>query len=307
MDSAGGTCSGSLTCCKPKIVFTPTKTPTTKPTATPTSGGSGGGCVAAGGSYVHINRTGFSCDVCTFGGIMTCAGPSGGSGGDPCKKYINGVLTSVSCEEVGMIRCNCGGNAWTAGKKGVSCVQLCDCAGINCDQCTPTPTKPTTVTNTPTTVVTNTPTPTTVVTNTPTPTTVVTNTPTNTPVVNTPQPGQCDASCGNDSDCESGLSCVVTGGIHRCRKNACPDEATCSCPAATPTTRTYVDNTPTTRTYVNNNTPTPTRVRLIAEVPTATPTEQPTPKIPVAGVGPGVFGAISVAGSILLLLIGLAL
>ncbi|MFH0750000.1 MAG: hypothetical protein V1917_03770 [Candidatus Gottesmanbacteria bacterium] len=67
-------------------------------------------------------------------------------------------------------------------------------------------------------------------------------------------------------------------------------------PTATPTTAYYADNTPT-----------PTRARLIAEAPTTTPTEQPTPKIPVAGVGPGILGIITVAGSIILLLVGLIL
>ncbi len=86
-------------------------------------------------------------------------------------------------------------------------------------------------------------------------------------------------------------------------------------PTPTPTTPPVVQATPTTA-YTDptatpaeqHQTPTPTRVRLIADTPaTPTPTGQPTPKIPVAGEGPGIIGAISVAGSILLLILGLIL
>jgi hypothetical protein len=74
---------------------------------------------------------------------------------------------------------------------------------------------------------------------------------------------------------------------------------------ATPTVA-YVSPTATPATY--RSTPTPTTVRLIADTTvTPTPTGQPTPKIPVAGDGPGVIGVISVAGSILLLILGLVL
>gem|GEM_PF-4171551 len=127
----------------------------------------------------------------------------------------------------------------------------------------------------------------------------------------TPKPGICDASCSADSNCESGLSCQTVTGIKRCRKAACPDETDCSCPEPTatptpkPTSPPVVYNSPTPTVL---KTPTPTTVRLIAAATaTPTPTSQPTPKIPVAGVGPGIIGAISVAGSILLLVIGLML
>lgn len=83
-------------------------------------------------------------------------------------------------------------------------------------------------------------------------------------------------------------------------------------PTATPTNTPVPTATPTTKeTYVYpTNTPAPTKVRLVAEateMPSPTPTNQPTPKIPVAGVGPGLIGTLSVAGSVILLLVGLAL
>jgi len=148
---------------------------------------------------------------------------------------------------------------------------------------------------------TNTPNPTSTPTNTPNPTSTPTDEPTATPTTgptNTPAPGTCDASCDTDSNCESGLSCVTSTGVKRCRNVSCPDESDCLCLNATAT--------PTT-TYYANNTPIPTRISLITNNTSTTPTDQPTPKIPVAGVGPGFIGIISVVGSIFLLLIGLAL
>ncbi|MFZ2025440.1 MAG: hypothetical protein WAV51_04100 [Microgenomates group bacterium] len=143
---------------------------------------------------------------------------------------------------------------------------------------------------------TETPTETPIPTSTPTNTPGPTETPTETPIpTSTPAPGMCDASCDIDSNCNSGLSCVTTTGVKRCRTASCPDNADCSCSQITPTT------------YSVNGIPVPTRVSLITVNTTITPTNQPTPKIPVAGVGPGLIGSITAIGSVLLLLIGLAL
>ena len=259
------------------------------------------GCV--GGSFVNVQKVGYSCSVCTHGGTMTCDGPSGGSGGDPCTvKYSDDTSASVSCSEANMIRCNCGGEAWVGGRPGVTCAQMCACAGIQCTQCSPTPTATTTGNPSDTPIHTSTPTGTGMITgtisptNTATPTGTETNTPTNTNTPTptntstTPIPGTCDASCGSDSECESGLSCLTVTGVKRCRRAACSDHLDCSCPStATPTT--YVTTTSSYASLVSST----------------TPTAQPTPKIPVAGIGPGVVGVLSVTGSILLLILGLAL
>jgi len=227
------------------------------------------------------------CVICSHGGIMTCDGPSGGSGGDPCQvKYSDGSVVSTNCTEANMIRCHCGGNAWVGGRPGVTCAQLCACAGINCDTCTPTPqnTNPPQPTDVPHS--TNTP----ASTNTPNPTLISTLTPT---ITNTSAPGTCDASCDSDSNCQSGLVCVLTTGVKRCRKSDCPNESSCSCPIATPTERVI---------YVQQ----PTVVRIIAEAPITTETLRPTPKIPVSGFF-DVKAIIITIGSILLLTLGLIL
>lgn len=51
--------------------------------------------------------------------------------------------------------------------------------------------------------------------------------------------------------------------------------------------------------------PTATPTLAQGETPPPTPTPQPTPKVPVAGSGPSVLGATTIAGGILLLLLGL--
>jgi len=127
---------------------------------------------------------------------------------------------------------------------------------------------------------------------------------TSTPVVtstNTPAPGVCDASCDSDSNCISELSCLTVNGVKRCRASDCPNESTCGCPAATATP---VPATPTTA-YAYVAPTKPSFIENVVVMPTATPTEQPTPKIPVSGVV-DIKAIAAVAGSILLLILGLA-
>jgi hypothetical protein len=293
----GDPCSCSATCratqCTGSVSVTNTPTPTSTTGKTIIQRGCIGGQL--------INTTG-GCQVCSFGGIMTCAGPSGGSGGDPCQvKYSDNSVESVTCNEANMIRCNCGGNAWVGGRPGVTCVQLCACAGINCDACTPTPgpTNPNNPTNTPAATDTPEPTNTPTATNAPEPT--ATNAPEPTATPGNPVPGTCDASCESDSNCESGLSCYSVTGVKRCRVAACPDRSTCQCPVAQdtaiPTTRYYQPGEPTA---------TARPARVIAEAPVATATQQPTPKVPVSGII-DVKAIIITIGSILLLALGLIL
>ena len=105
---------------------------------------------------------------------------------------------------------------------------------------------------------------------TPTPTLgpTATVTPTAEPTNPPAQLGQCDASCDSDSNCESGLSCSSVDGVNRCRNSSCPAESGCSCPAATD---------------VSGD------------------------AMPVSGTGPGILGSLTVIGSVLLLIAGLAL
>lgn len=73
-------------------------------------------------------------------------------------------------------------------------------------------------------------------------------------------------------------------------------------PTPTPTPRPTATPTPTpTPASQAQITPSP---KAIAEV---APTAAPTPKIPVAGAGPSVLGAATIAGGLILLLLGLAL
>ena len=163
----------------------------------------------------------------------------------------------------------------------------------SCDN-TPTPTDEPGATNTPRPTATNTPVPT--ATNTPVPT--ATNTPTNTPTITpTSAPGTCDASCDTDSNCGSGLSCVTSTGVKRCRKAACPDRLNCECPIAGSTA------TPTTRYYQPGEA---TDEPVIAQAPIATATQRPTPKVPVSGTI-DVKAIVITIGSMLLLALGLIL
>lgn len=71
------------------------------------------------------------------------------------------------------------------------------------------------------------------ITSSPTPT--VTQTPSPTP---TSPPGQCYATCNNDSECQSGTICTEISGVKRCVNSNCPYSSNCTCtsPSATPTT-----------------------------------------------------------------------
>ena len=271
-----------------------TVTPTKKPVSSGCTYQSGMSTVlscrnlsATGCSGISENACKINCTCCSWNGSKSCGGggtsneTGGGTGGRTAEGtfhncgYLNNTGSSgpaqSSCDSTNCGNKPCGVFTFKCGKY---------CLDTSCGKAacyddppkTPTPTLGPTATVTPTAE------------------------PTNPPA----QLGQCDASCDSDSNCESGLSCVTANGVKRCRKAACSDRSDCTCLAAT-----LIPTNP-----AVYNTPIPTRVRLIAEVtemPTSTPTNQPTPKIPVAGVGPGIFGAISVAGSILLLLVGLIL
>jgi len=150
-------------------------------------------------------------------------------------------------------------------------------------------------TGTPTPLPTSTPTISPYVTPTVTPTITPTATPTKSPTPTlspTPVSPYCDASCGVDSDCPSGLVCSTVTEVKRCRNSACVSSSNCTCPS-TPT--------PTRPTVIVTATPVPVS-KTIAIGSTATPT----PKVPVAGV-PSVLGASTIIGGILLLLLGFIL
>ena len=125
-------------------------------------------------------------------------------------------------------------------------------------------------------------------------TATVTPTQTPTPTSPPPEPGKCDASCGSDGNCQSGLICASVEGVKRCRNPECTSEFTCGCP----------------KVVIVTATPRPPVVvvtKVVEQVVvTATPTPIPVPKTPVSGT-PTVLGAATVAGGILLLLIGLIL
>jgi len=77
-------------------------------------------------------------------------------------------------------------------------------------------------------------TPTFTITTTPTMTLTSTQTPTQTPSPTDSgrrEPGNCDASCGSDSDCRSGMVCANADGVKRCRNPQCTGEFSCTCPA----------------------------------------------------------------------------
>ncbi len=95
---------------------------------------------------------------------------------------------------------------------------------------------------------------------------------------NEPNSAACDASCANDNDCTSGLTCSSVNGINRCRNASCPAESTCSCPETTSETATQ-----------------------------ETVEDTAGQAMPVSGIGPGLLGSVTALGSVLLLLIGLTL
>ena len=306
MDSVGGACPSGQSCCKPKIYTPSCKAPgsscgvsgeccngvcagaicqgSISTTPTPTSSGSTcpaniAACKPGGVYYYAWLPNHVICGTCNRADNFNTCGTWEGEAGvwkDKC--------CGTSCS---------GSYPWTFENQCLSSNasnrEGCYHIEADCNRVKPCTTAIVTEPTSPPGQNNPTPTNTPAATNTPVPT----NTPTG--PTNTPSPGTCDASCDTDSNCESGLSCVTTTGVKRCRKASCPDATNCSCPSATATPTTYYANA------------TPTRASLIATAPTAIPTNQPTPKIPVAGVGPGIIGVLSVAGSILLLLIGLAL
>ncbi|MBI4065146.1 hypothetical protein HY409_02155 [Candidatus Gottesmanbacteria bacterium] len=141
---------------------------------------------------------------------------------------------------------------------------------------------------------TNTPTPTVTPTGSPTATPTPSATPTATPTATstpgptatptpTPQPGapSCNSTCSTDNDCPNNLLC--SGG--RCRNASCVDRSNCTCV----TTQITVE---------------PTEAAPLVQ---ATPSPLPTPKVPVAGIGPNVLGASVITIGGLLILLGLVL
>lgn len=164
--------------------------------------------------------------VCGYGGDTDpCTEDS--MGGDWCTDSV--THQAVSCESLGMIRCQCAAGSsngyWVIGT-GSSCSDLCGEAGINCPDCNDTPT----------------PTPTNNPSHTPTPT--ASPTPTPTPVPTLLSCGE--TGCHTNDDCESGLTCQTVSidgssqGICALGSNqlfcaASPTEANCCEAQAMPT------------------------------------------------------------------------
>lgn len=188
---------------------------------------------------------------------------------------------------------------------------------------TPTTTGAPSATPTSTGVPTATPTSTTAPTATPT----VTKAPSATPT--TPPPASCNETCTQDSDCVSGLICLLPDGV--CRNSQCSDETDCSCPSATATPRPTVTHKPTAtpvppaacNTICNvtadcesgltcvdgacRNPSCTSETDCVCNIAQgASPTAPPAPQVPVSGV-PSILGISAVIGGVLLLLIGLAL
>lgn len=140
---------------------------------------------------------------------------------------------------------------------------------------------------------------------------------------NVGSPGSESASYTFDEEGTYDVSCKVqdTNGAYSSTPDACKKSVTAREPAvadespsggtqvrvptATPTPKPSATPTPypITDSPLQESSPVPTLV------PTATPTlppvEGPTPKVPVAGSGPGVLGVATIAGGFLLLLLGL--
>jgi cell division septation protein DedD len=281
---------------------------------------------------------------CNMGGTITgaCPNPYLTGGGDPCMK--NGV--HVSCSEVGMIRCYCGGPAkdkpgavWVAGSSagGATCGDMCGGVGYNCgNSCqhhnepaitttssTNTPTATRTPTHTPTSTLTHTPTQTPTgtisVTPTHTPTSSLTATPTHTPTATPTVAVGCNEVCTINTDCTNGMVCADS----RCRNPQCTEQSSCQCVSNTPTHTPTA--TPTPVAYVGCNSACSVNtdcssglvcVDSACRNPSCTEKTScqcdeivlaPTPQTPVAGSGPSVMGAAVIAGGFFLLLFGLAL
>jgi len=177
-------------------------------------------------------------------------------------------------------------------KNGLSQEQVCGGGGT---QSTNTPTQ------------TRTPTPTTAVitdniTSTPTPTTIVTDSPTPTPV-----PRVCNEYCTTNETCATGLSCVTTSGSTFCRNASCQEEYSCTCPNATNTPTSTP--TPTTVVLANGETATPTPTTVVTgsgAVADASVNTTSGEAVPVSG-GLNILGVSVTLGSILLILLGIAL
>lgn len=128
-----GVCGSDFTCNDIADTCTGTESPST--TGNPNlNNGEGQACTADGRGTWTRGPNGEL--YCGFGGQLTCSGATGG--GDPC---TNAQGQAVSCTEVGLIRCNCGGDAWVAGKAGQTCFSLCGPIkdSLNCHNCNPQP------------------------------------------------------------------------------------------------------------------------------------------------------------------------
>lgn len=114
---------------------------------------------------------------------------------------------------------------------------------------------------------------------------------------NVGSPGSLSTTYSYSTEGSFGASCRVRdNNIAWASSDACKKSVTVE-------GKTITYNQPGVRTYEPTNTPTPTLAP--GETPLPTPTPQPTPKVPVAGSGPGVLGATTIAGGIILLLLGL--
>ncbi len=84
----------------------------------------------------------------------------------------------------------------------------------------------------------------------------------------------CDGWCNDNSDCETGMTCLITGtnDVGVCRNPSCTSDVDCLCPGATPTP------TPTS-TPGATPTPAPTATPTPTNVPDTTPTTGPTSAI----------------------------
>lgn len=144
----------------------------------------------------------------------------------------------------------------------------------------PTPTPGSSPLPTPTPVVTPTPTPVPTATpptggTDPSPSPVVTPTPTPVATPTPTPPASCSNTCTSTDDCQSGLTCYITGGQTTgvCRHPACQTDTDCTCPTA--------------------------------QNPTPTPAPSTTPEVPVAGnTWMTVF---LIVGGVAVLILGLAL
>lgn len=148
---------------------------------------------------------------------------------------------------------------------------------------------------------------------TPSGTPLPTGTPVNTPVAtSTPNP-LCNDSCASDTDCPSGLICLLPVGA--CRNATCVDETDCTCPQPTTPPQigcndncTVTADCPSGLTCYSSQCRNPSCVGetdCLCSVAVA-PTTPPSPEVPVSGT-PSLLGLIMLVGGIILLVAGLAL